>query len=80
MSDNSDSHQLLAVVSTIHHEGVGQAFDDGALCFAESLCGVSAGGVWHVDGGADLDVITTVLLSVCFLFMYIESRTSMRCL
>jgi len=57
MCDNSDSHQLLAVVSTVHHEGVCQAFDDRALCFSESLCCVSASGVGDVNGGADLDVV-----------------------
>jgi hypothetical protein len=55
--DDADGHQLLAVVATVHHEGVGEALDDGALCLAESLRGISTGGVGDVDGGADLNVV-----------------------
>ena len=29
--DNANSHDLLSVVSTVHHERVGKAFDDWAL-------------------------------------------------
>lgn len=31
MLDNAGSHQLLAVVATVHHERIGQTFDNGAL-------------------------------------------------
>jgi len=55
--DDADGHELFTVVSTIHHEGVGQAFYDRALCFSESLLGVSASGVGDVDWSADLDVV-----------------------
>lgn len=47
--DNSDSLLLLAVVSTVHHKGVGQSLDDGALSLSESLCGISSCGVGDVD-------------------------------
>lgn len=57
MCDDADGHQLLAVVATVHHEGIGQALDDGALGLAESLCGISTSGMGDVDGGADLDVV-----------------------
>jgi hypothetical protein len=57
VSDYSDSHQLLAVVSSVHHEGVGEALNDGTLCFSESLCGISACGMGDIDGLADLDVV-----------------------
>ena len=57
MGDDADGHQLLAVVATVHHEGVCEALDDGALCLAESLLCVSAGGVGDVDWGTDLDVV-----------------------
>ena len=60
MFDNPHSHQFLSVVPPVHHQGVGQAFDDGALGFAEALHGVAACGVGDVDGGADLDVISVV--------------------
>ena len=57
---DSYSHEFLAVVAPVHHQGVGQALDDGALGFAEALHGVAACGVGDVDGGADLDVIATI--------------------
>lgn len=56
--DNSDGQELLTVVSSVHHEGVGQSLDDGALCFAESLRGVSASSMGEIDGVAQLDVVT----------------------
>ena len=64
MCDDPNSHQLLAVVSTVHHEGVGQSLNDRALCFSESLCGVSTGRVGDIDGGADLNVVTGAVMSV----------------
>lgn len=57
VSDNADSHELLSVVAAVHHQGVGEALDDWALCLSESLLGISTGGVGDVDWGADLDVI-----------------------
>ena len=57
MSDNADSHGLLSVVATIHHDGVGQALNDGALGLAETLGGIATGGVGGVDRLADLDVV-----------------------
>jgi len=36
---------LLAVVAALHHDGVGQALDDGALSLAEALLLPPAGGV-----------------------------------
>lgn len=59
MGDNSDGHQLLAVVATVHHQGVGQSLDDRALRLSESLCGISTSGVREVDGRSDLDVVAT---------------------
>jgi len=41
--DYADSHKLLAVVAAIHHQGICEAFDDGALGLAESLDSISAG-------------------------------------
>jgi hypothetical protein len=41
--DDSNSHQLFAVVSTVHHEGIGEALDDWALRFSESLRSIPAG-------------------------------------
>lgn len=66
VGDDADSHQLLAVVATVHHKGVCQTLDDGALGLAESLRGISAGGVGDVDGGADLDIVAVgLLVEVC---------------
>ena len=57
MSDDSNGHEFLAVVSAVHHQGVGQSFDDGTLRLAESLDRVPSGRVGDVDRGTDLDVI-----------------------
>ena len=58
MRDDSDGHELFAVVAAVHHQRVGEALDYGALGLAEPLYGVAAGGMRDVDWGADLDVIT----------------------
>ena len=55
--NNANSHKLLSIVTSVHHQGVGQALDDGALCLSESLLCISAGGVGDVDRSSDLDVI-----------------------
>lgn len=55
--NNANSHKLLSVVATVHHQGVGKTLNDWALCLSESLLSVSAGGVGDVDWGTDLDVI-----------------------
>ncbi len=57
MRNDSHGHELFAVVAAVHHQGVCQALDDGALGFAESLDGVAASGVGYIDRGADLDVV-----------------------
>jgi len=55
--NNANSHQLLSVVSAIHHEGVGESLNDGALSLSESLCSIATGGVGNVDWGSDLDIV-----------------------
>lgn len=55
--NNANSHKLLSVVTTVHHQGVGKTLDDWALCLSESLLGVSTGGVGDIDWGANLNVI-----------------------
>jgi hypothetical protein len=45
VSDNAHSHELLSVVSAVHHERVGEALDDGALRLPETLDGIAAGGM-----------------------------------
>ena len=57
VSNDADSHELLAVVAPIHHKGVGEALDDGAIGLAKALDGIAASGVGDVDRGADLDII-----------------------
>jgi len=63
---NADSHELLSVVATVHHQRVGKTLNDWALCFSESLLCVAAGGVGDVDWGADLNVIAGELVSCVF--------------
>lgn len=55
--DDSDGLQLLTVVSTVHHQGVGQSLDDWALGLSESLGSVSAGSVGNEHWLSDLDVV-----------------------
>jgi len=38
--DDAHGHELLSVVAAVHHERVGEALDNGALCLAEALDGV----------------------------------------
>ena len=58
MGDDADSHELLAVVATIHHEGVGKALDNRAIGFTKALNGITTGGVRDVDWRAYLDIVT----------------------
>lgn len=50
MLDDADSHDLLAVVAAVHHEGVGEALHEGALRLAEALRRVAASRVRQVGG------------------------------
>ena len=63
VGDNSDSHELLSVVTAVHHERVGEALDDGALGLPEALDSIAAGGVRYVDRRADLDVVAAIALA-----------------
>ena len=58
VSNYSDSHELLAVITAIHHEGVGETLDDWAVGLAEALDSITPGRVRDVDGGPYLDVVT----------------------
>merc|ERR1719427_931783 len=53
--DNSDCHELLAVVPAVHHEGVHQTLHDGALGLAETLGSVSSSRVGKILGILLLD-------------------------
>jgi hypothetical protein len=48
MSYNPDSHQFLAVVSSVHHQGAAETLDNRALGFPESFHLVSASRVGKV--------------------------------
>jgi hypothetical protein len=50
MLDNAHSHELLAIVPTVHHHGVSETLHDGALCFAEALGGIAPCTVGQVLG------------------------------
>lgn len=57
MGNDSDSHELLSVVTTVHHQRVGETLDDGAVGLTETLGGILSGGVGDVDWLADLNVV-----------------------
>ena len=57
VSDDADGHELLAVIAAVHHEGICETLDDGAVGLSEALDGIATGGVRDIDGGADLDVV-----------------------
>lgn len=65
VGNDANSHELLSVVATVHHERVGKALDDRALRLAEALDGISAGAVGDVDGLADLDVVAVASSASC---------------
>ena len=60
VSDDSDSHELLAVVAAVHHKRVGETLNNGAVSLAKALDSKAAGGVGDVDRGADLNVVAIV--------------------
>jgi len=60
VGNDADGHDLLSVVAAVHHEGVGETLNDGALGLAESLLGVTTSRVGEVDGLTDLDVVAEV--------------------
>lgn len=62
MRDDAHGHEFLAVVSAVHHQGVGQSLDDGALGLAEPLHRVSSRRVRDVDRRPNLNVITKKFL------------------
>ena len=57
MGHDPNSHQLLAIVPTVHHERIRQSFNNRALSLAETLDGIAAGRVGNVDGRPDLNVV-----------------------
>ena len=50
MLDNADGHELFAIVTTVHHERIGQPLDNRTLGFAESLHRVSSCRVGNICG------------------------------
>ena len=58
MSDDTNGHEFLAVVTTVHHQRICETLDDGALGFSEALNGIPPRRVRDVYWGSDLDVIT----------------------
>lgn len=55
--DDAVSQQLLAVVATVHHHGVGQAFNDGAFGLAETLGGETTSRVGQEDLATKFHVV-----------------------
>ena len=69
MGHNSNSHKLLSVVTTVHHQGVGETLNDWALCLSESLLSESTGGMGDVHGLSDLDVIAVEMIALVMYFL-----------
>lgn len=46
--DDPNSHKLLAIVSTVHHERVGEPLNNGTLSFPEPLHRVSSSSVRNI--------------------------------
>ena len=57
MCNDPDRHELFTVVAAVHHERVGQSFNNGTLGFAESFRGITTCCVREVYCMADLDVV-----------------------
>ena len=57
VSNDADSHELLPVVASVHHERIGETLNNGAVGLAEAFDGIASGRVRDVDGGADLNVV-----------------------
>jgi len=72
MLHNSDSHQLLAVVTAVHHQGAGESLHYRALSFPESLDREPAGRVGQVLAELVLmkQVYSTNILDTIFIHNY----------
>ena len=55
MLQDANSHQLLSVVTTMHHEGVCDTLNNGALSLTEAFCSITASTVGQVSGILLLD-------------------------
>ena len=56
---DSHGHELLAVISAVHHERIGEALDDGTLGLSKAFDSEAAGRVGDVAGCTGLDVVPT---------------------
>ena len=55
--DDTSGHQLLSVVSSVHHQRVGQTLDNRAEGLAKTLDLVTTGSVGNIDVGLDVQVV-----------------------
>ena len=55
MLHNSDSHELLSVVASVHHQGAGKTLNDWASSLTETADLETSSGVRKVLGGLFLD-------------------------
>lgn len=60
VGDYANSHELLSVVATIHHQRVGEALNDGTIRLSKPLDGIATSGMGDVDRVSDLNVVTVV--------------------
>ena len=59
MPDDTDCHEFLSIVTSVHHKGVGESLHNWALSFSESLDSISSSSVGKIDSMLlfDRDVI-----------------------
>ena len=64
MCNDTDSHKLLAIITAIHHKGIGETLDYRALGLPESLDSIAASRVGDIDWRPDLNVVAVVVIRV----------------
>jgi hypothetical protein len=62
VGNDAHSHELLSVITAVHHQRVGKTLDNWALGLSETLLGIATGGMGDVDGSTDLNVIAVVTI------------------
>lgn len=62
IAEDADGQQLLSIVSSVHHQGIGHTLNDGALGLPEPLLVVASQGVGEVGLVLELLLDSNVVL------------------